>query len=1018
MFFRRKKATTVDPKPEPIVGKDGNLYIEEGQDYDEDEYETDSDYSSIGDDGDGDGGDDDKEEEEGLEYEEEPYNENEHKNATKSESGSDHEEEKEEEEKHSTSSTSSAENDEMIPWDASTSEEGNMNGMSTEMEHDISYDTHASDITDDTDDKDDNVVVKTDGALASPDEGEEVKIGLNTPEVEEEIVDNNKVQVKVQMEEEMTPLLHDVEIHQNGNEKAEVVESDVDEDRGGAQEQQPFSTSLTEKRSLLALAAEHDRVDIIKTILQSSHPDPSLSATSTSHNNDVGHLIQLLLNNKIINNNGTSATTETNETGKGPTGPFNQSHLENVFLPPLHIAVASSSTNAASCLLRMGADPSIRPSIPPEWDGPVWNDALNNNNNNNDGGGFTSPKTKRKAADVKNHWRKLDGLSAWEVAFGSTKSKSVNGGDDKENNSNNNNQSKGKSSSWFGSWSSSSSNNNSASDSWKQKGPLFDIAPSKLEGIKHAFTAEALRAIGSDEVHRLRELLGSGMNRPMQMQQNQDDDDYDDDGAEDLHHGVEIGGKDLIGWCVEMNAEGCIEMLRETYSSSLSKDKDDSHNEDKQHQDKKLKAQSTKTKTSDIATEKTAETKEDIKSSSMATSTITDEEVTESNLYSLEIKLEENRVLAGSLSLVLDNLAEEVSLTQGLLQQHGSSENTALISQVRTLKENRGDVESQISEWEGRLADRIVELRMVLGWWKAKGGSEDDFVEIFDNVNVGGNSSLSPSSQLSPSSPLDTNSAEGTQSLRSRVLEKAAQVTLSESKVRKLRASIADLAEENSQNLIKVGKLGLTGAVSLARKLKEEVKEREHILQNLQQREAACRTRVCMIRNQLENLSAEAPIARTPEATSEVVEGRGQTQPIGEDSIEATETANVDESHTETAAGQTETETEVNGEEGSIIEYVDDSDDSDVAYEYYTESEEEEAEYNDNNNDDVVIPQSELIQKGMSTALALREEQHQFLSFKLWELLMRIVGLSKKAIKETAQSNLEDLGNLPRAMIV
>ena len=35
-----------------------------------------------------------------------------------------------------------------------------------------------------------------------------------------------------------------------------------------------------------------------------------------------------------------------------------------------------------------------------------------------------------------------------------------------------------------------------------------DMAPSKREGIRHAFTAEALRSIGSDEVERLKQLLG------------------------------------------------------------------------------------------------------------------------------------------------------------------------------------------------------------------------------------------------------------------------------------------------------------------------------------------------------------------------------------------------------------------------------------------------------------------------------------------------------------------------------
>jgi hypothetical protein len=40
---------------------------------------------------------------------------------------------------------------------------------------------------------------------------------------------------------------------------------------------------------------------------------------------------------------------------------------------------------------------------------------------------------------------------------------------------------------------------------------VVDMAPSKREGIRHAFTAEALRCIGSSEVKRLQQLADSGM---------------------------------------------------------------------------------------------------------------------------------------------------------------------------------------------------------------------------------------------------------------------------------------------------------------------------------------------------------------------------------------------------------------------------------------------------------------------------------------------------------------------------
>jgi hypothetical protein len=65
------------------------------------------------------------------------------------------------------------------------------------------------------------------------------------------------------------------------------------------------------------------------------------------------------------------------------------------------------------------------------------------------------------------------------------------------------------------------------------------MAPSKREGIRHAVTAEALRCIGADEVDRLQQLVNSGM--PMS---------------------IDIGGKNLYDWSMEMDAIQCEILLR------------------------------------------------------------------------------------------------------------------------------------------------------------------------------------------------------------------------------------------------------------------------------------------------------------------------------------------------------------------------------------------------------------------------------------------------------------------------
>jgi len=67
------------------------------------------------------------------------------------------------------------------------------------------------------------------------------------------------------------------------------------------------------------------------------------------------------------------------------------------------------------------------------------------------------------------------------------------------------------------------------------------MPPSKQQGIRHAFTAEALRCIGSDQEERLRQLIGANMPET-----------------------IEIGDKNLYDWAVEMGALNCEELLRGT----------------------------------------------------------------------------------------------------------------------------------------------------------------------------------------------------------------------------------------------------------------------------------------------------------------------------------------------------------------------------------------------------------------------------------------------------------------------
>jgi hypothetical protein len=137
---------------------------------------------------------------------------------------------------------------------------------------------------------------------------------------------------------------------------------------------------------------------------------------------------------------------------------------------------------------------------------------------------------------------------------------------------------------------------------------------------------------------------------------------------------------------------------------------------------------------------------------------------------------------------IRDILGEEVSVTQGLLVQHGDPTNNALFSQVCALKQKRAEIEDETSMWGYKIADSSAELEIVMIWWQKRGGSPSDIPVDINQANAQGNS-LSDLEQLTY------------QEMKADVKDVAAQINLSENKVKKLLASITDLSEENTRNM-------------------------------------------------------------------------------------------------------------------------------------------------------------------------------------------------------------------------
>lgn len=713
------------------------------------------------------------------------------------------------------------------------------------------------------------------------------EVKLEDPDVQREV----KRQDPHIIEEKGKSLVHTDLKNSKSNCKSEDEEKNVDQDSITIED---MKTTLLEKRSLVYLASQHDRVDILKAILQ-----------PPNHNQD--DIFHLILNNHVPKVKGDQSHSSFD---------YRNHTAQDIFLPPLHVAISSLSVNAATCLLRMGADPSIRPAIPQDWKGPEG--CIDENG---------SPSFEN--VDLKTLY---DGKSAWELAFPKVEQL-----DPSPSSS---------SSGWFSLWAPYPSKD-------RNNGHLKESSGlSNMDGIKHAFTAEILRALGSDEVNRLKEILNSGI-----------DPDFS------------IAGKGILTWSNELGATNCSHYL--------------------------LSIIDNREKFSD---ENITTTQGQAISSGSSVSvpfSVEGEMVFDKDtLQAFLCRIEESESLNHALSVMRDNLAEELSITEGLLMQHDGKSNDALISHVRMLKQKRAELDDYILEWEDRIQDISQELDISMMEWKRIGGSIENELE---NFNQSFSFSKSHLGNLSP------------EEMESRIKNASKHLNQIQKKVKLFRENIAELAVQTSRNLEKVEELGLQGAVNLARKIKEETREQETVLR-------AAKLRANDLTQQLEhfrqcidrknNVRSEVPI-QAADAVGDMVENNIVNSNHVNDSTNSMKDAaglkfREDPNENLRRIDMTSSDKDdVSSLEEEIVQHnaslleEDSSDDK--------ESSEESFE---------VVPgrisNTNAIRQGLSTDLSSYGASEHFFHTRVWDLIKRIIGLGKAA----AKSAVDDVVNLPRVMII
>merc|ERR1712071_553133 len=216
-----------------------------------------------------------------------------------------------------------------------------------------------------------------------------------------------------------------------------------------------------------------------------------------------------------------------------------------------------------------------------------------------------------------------------------------------------------------------------------------------------------------------------------------------------------------------------------------------------------------------------------------------------------------------------------------------------------------------------------------------------------------------------------------------------------ENRVNTLRASLVDMSEENSRVLSDIKRLGLSGAARLAKTLREELAEYERSVKEAKVQGESCQTRVQQWKLKIKRLRGEEkePII-TEDSNRNQKEDRNSETPQNE----------IGDNHDEHEEYEDEDEEEE--EEDEYEEYSTSSGE----YEEYSDDEEEEE------HDADEIPSSTKIARGKSNSIMLR--QNSRFSLELWDLICRIVGISKNAVKETKKKAVTIGRNSSGVMIV
>jgi len=295
---------------------------------------------------------------------------------------------------------------------------------------------------------------------------------------------------------------------------------------------------------------------------------------------------------------------------------------------------------------------------------------------------------------------------------------------------------------------------------------------------------------------------------------------------------MEVAGKSLVSWAIEMEADGCCELLRGEDINANDQvsppDSDESSPVTKSNNDVDQTQQpSTKPPAANV--------------DQPPIPSIHDERLAGLSPKDILTLIQENENLIPALTTCRDDLAEETSACQNILRDvqasggRGGLSSQSLLDLVHSLKEKRRDLEEGVKNWQHAWEEREDELDF---FWEEV--LNDEWREhlaqsgILDNVT----DTATMMAGYESTASLDD--------LTRRFCEV-------DNRVNTLRSSIASLADECARYQAEVERAGMSGALSLTKSLSEELKEMESQLSEAKSGEAMCRRKIELIQERLTN---------------------------------------------------------------------------------------------------------------------------------------------------------------------